>query len=137
MLDDNEIVMGRREMWGTITLGILLTISVSTLYVIRKSGSRETTLLRNLILQLIEAGRVGLIDPHGDLAGYTRPFRGTGSRMLSTSILRTREFPIGLNVLRTSGPQHLVVSGLLAGEVHWADSWGRASNTSSTLPSRP
>lgn len=39
------------------------------LYVIGKSGTGKSTLLRNLILQDIEAGRgVGIIDPHGDLA---------------------------------------------------------------------
>lgn len=39
------------------------------LYVIGKTGPGKTMLLRNLILQLAKAlPRVGLIDPHGDLA---------------------------------------------------------------------
>ena len=39
------------------------------LYVIGQTGTGKTTLLRNLIIQDIEAGHgVGIIDPHGDLA---------------------------------------------------------------------
>ena len=37
--------------------------------VIGKTGTGKTTLLKSLIVQLIESGHgVGLIDPHGDLA---------------------------------------------------------------------
>ena len=69
MFDDSEIVMGRRELYGQLhPFGISPDDLRQHLYVIGKSGSGKTTLLRNLILQLIEAGRVGLIDPHGDLA---------------------------------------------------------------------
>ncbi len=49
--------------------GILLPDRRQHLYCVGKTGTGKSTLLRNLIVQDIEAGHgVGLIDPHGDLA---------------------------------------------------------------------
>lgn len=50
------------------------------LYVVGKSGTGKTTLLKRLVIQDMEAGRgVAVIDPHGDLArdllGYVPPLR--------------------------------------------------------------
>src|ERR1700722_15347799 len=65
-----HIVIGTRDNWGQAG-----PFSLSPhdrrhhLYTIGKSGAGKTTMLRNLILQDIEAGRgVAVIDPHGDLA---------------------------------------------------------------------
>ncbi|MFO1459477.1 MAG: type IV secretion system DNA-binding domain-containing protein [Verrucomicrobiota bacterium] len=128
MFDDSEIVMGRRELYGQLhPFGISPDDLRQHLYVIGKSGSGKTTLLRNLILQLIEAGEgVGLIDPHGDLAqdilDHIPRHRIEDVVYLDPA---DEEFPIGLNVLRTSGPQHLVVSGIVgAVKSIWAESWG-------------
>lgn len=128
MFDDNEIIMGKREKWGQMhPFGISPDDLRQHLYVIGKSGSGKTTLLRNLILQLIEAGEgVGLIDPHGDLASdilnHIPKHRIEDVVYLDPA---DEDFPIGLNVLRTSGPQHLVVSGIVgAVKSIWADSWG-------------
>jgi len=128
MFDDNGIIIGMREKWGQLhPFGISPEDLRQHLYIIGKSGSGKTTLLRNLILQLIEAGEgVGLIDPHGDLAldilDHIPKHRIEDVVYLDPA---DEEYPIGLNVLRTSGPQHLVVSGIVgAVKSIWADSWG-------------
>ena len=67
---NEQVLLGMRDVWGherpfTLSLGDRR----HHVYVIGKSGTGKTTLLRNMILQDIEAGRgVGVIDPHGDLA---------------------------------------------------------------------
>jgi len=54
---------------ATEKFGILQADRNNHFYTIGQSGTGKTTLLRNLILQDIEAGRGAiLIDPHGDLA---------------------------------------------------------------------
>lgn len=86
-------------------------------------------MLRNLILQDIEAGRgVGIIDPHGDLA-----------EDLLDHIPRHRieevtyfnpadtEYPIGFNLLGqvAEGSRHLVASGIVSVfKSIWSDFWG-------------
>ncbi len=66
----DHVIVGVRNSWSEER-----PISLSCkdrrhhLYTIGKSGTGKTTLLRNMIIQDIAAGRgVGLIDPHGDLA---------------------------------------------------------------------
>jgi DNA helicase HerA-like ATPase len=65
-----QLILGTRDNWGSeSTFGLSADDRRHHLYVIGKSGTGKTTLLRNLILQDIEAGRgVAVIDPHGDLA---------------------------------------------------------------------
>ena len=62
--------MGVRHQWGREEPFVLSsTDRRHHVYAIGKSGTGKTTLLRNMILQDIRAGRgVGVIDPHGDLA---------------------------------------------------------------------
>ena len=66
----DEIILGMRDVWEQETSASLSCADRRHhVYVIGKSGTGKTTLLRNMILQDIEAGRgVGVIDPHGDLA---------------------------------------------------------------------
>jgi type IV secretory pathway VirB4 component len=73
-MDDWNIVLGVRDGWGGETPFALASHDRRHhLYAIGKSGTGKTTLLRNLILQDIAAGRgVGVIDPHGDLASALR-----------------------------------------------------------------
>jgi len=66
----DHVEFGTRDYWGQ-ERPVLLSCEDRRhhVYVVGKSGTGKTTLLRNLILQDIEAGRgVGVIDPHGDLA---------------------------------------------------------------------
>jgi len=117
-----------REKWGKdLPFGIAPDDLRQHLYVIGKSGSGKTTLLRNVILHLIESGEgVGLIDPHGDLASdlldYIPRHRIEDVVYFDPA---DAEFPVGMNVLKSSGPRHLVVSGIVSAvKSIWASSWG-------------
>lgn len=70
MMNEQHIVLGLRHEWGQeVPFALEHNDRRQHLYAIGKSGTGKTTLLRNLILQDIEAGRgVGVLDPHGDLA---------------------------------------------------------------------
>ena len=69
-MNDQNIIIGQYDAWGaTGIFGVSQEDQRQHLYVIGKTGVGKTTLLRNLILQHIQAGHgVGVIDPHGDLA---------------------------------------------------------------------
>lgn len=98
-------------------------------YVVGKSGTGKTTLLRNMILQDIEAGRgVGLIDPHGDLAldvmEHIPRHRVEDVAYFDPS---DAEHPIGFNLLGHVPPakRHLVASGIVSVfRGIWPDFWG-------------
>jgi hypothetical protein len=62
--------IGERVVWGGyLPFGLSPEDRRQHMYCLGKSGTGKTTLLRNLLVQDIEAGRgVGLIDVHGDLA---------------------------------------------------------------------
>lgn len=70
MGENEKIIIGERnELRRLVPFGISHEDRRQHVYVIGKSGTGKSTLLHNMILQDIYAGRgVGLIDPHGDLA---------------------------------------------------------------------
>jgi hypothetical protein len=94
---------------------------------IGKTGTGKSTLLRNLILQDIEAGEgVGLIDPHGDLAvdllDHVPPRRTRDVVYFNPA---DREFPIGFNPVRSVSEPEFVASGIVSAFKNvWKDSWG-------------
>lgn len=98
-------------------------------YVIGKSGTGKTTLLRNLILQDIEAGRgVGVIDPHGDLASelldYIPKSRTKDVAYFDPADI---EHPIEFNLLAKvpRDKRALVASGIVSAfRGVWPDFWG-------------
>jgi len=122
--------IGDRHNWGSETpLCFAQKDRRNHLYVIGKTGVGKTTVLRNMIVQDIDAGLgVGVIDPHGDLAEEllsTIP----PSRIEDTVYFNPadKEFPIGLNVLHSFPKEHshLAASGIVgAFKGIWADSWG-------------
>jgi len=130
-LNMNEfVILGTRNEWGDEEpFALYGPDRRHHLYTIGKSGTGKTTMLRNMILQDIEAGRgVGVIDPHGDLA-----------EELLDHIPRHRiedvtyfdpadtEYPVGFNLLSqvAEGKKHLVASGIVSVfKSIWADSWG-------------
>lgn len=129
MIDEN-VNIGTRLDWGyEADFSLSVSDRMQHIYAIGKSGTGKSTLLRNLILQDIEAGRgVGIIDPHGDLA-----------EGILNSIPRRRvedvvyfdpsdsEFPVGLNLVGRVPPErrHLVASGIVGVfRGIWPDSWG-------------
>lgn len=99
------------------------------LYVVGKTGTGKSTLLRNLIVQDIAAGRgLALLDPHGDLAeellNYIPPWRDRHVVYFNPADL---EHPIGLNPLETvpADRRAAVASGIVAAFRHiWGESWG-------------
>jgi hypothetical protein len=125
-----HIVLGIREHWGQ---DLPFTLSVPDrrhhLYTVGKSGTGKTTLLRNMILQDIEAGRgVGVIDPHGDLANDVLDHIPR-SRIEDVAYFdpADMEYPVGLNLLSQvpEDRRHLVASGMVSAlKGIWPDSWG-------------
>jgi len=98
-------------------------------YAVGKTGSGKTTLVRNLALQDIAAGRgVGLIDPHGDLAEELLD-HVPGPRVNDVAYINPAdvEHPVAINLLESTGPdqRHLVAASVVeAFKNIWADSWG-------------
>lgn len=98
-------------------------------YVLGKSGTGKSTLLENMIIQDIQAGRgVAVVDPHGELVEKIVHFIPS-SRINDTIYFNPCdvEYPVAFNVLeqvdRTN--QGLVASGLVGVfKKLWADSWG-------------
>ena len=129
-MEKKHVVIGTRNQWGQeVALSLSPADRRHHLYAIGKSGTGKTTLLRNLILQDIDAGRgVGVIDPHGDLA-----------EDILHHIPRNRiedvvyfdpsdiEYPTGMNLLGSvpKDERHLVASGIVAiFRGIWPGFWG-------------
>jgi hypothetical protein len=128
-MEDGIIQLGERETWGgKKPFGILPVDRRQHLYTVGKSGTGKTTLLKNLIIQDMQAGRgVGVIDPHGDLAtellDFVPPRRLRDVAYFNPS---DTEFPIGFNLLAGQKEQrHLVASGVVSAmKSIWSDFWG-------------
>ncbi len=99
------------------------------MYILGKSGTGKSTVMENMIIQDIRAGRgVAVIDPHGDLVEKVVQFIPP-ERINDTIYFNPYDvdFPIAFNVMeqvdRTN--QALVASGLVGVfKKLWADSWG-------------
>jgi hypothetical protein len=129
-MNNQKIIIGQYDAWGTTGIfGISHEDQRQHLYVIGKTGVGKTTLLRNLILQHIQAGHgVGVIDPHGDLAEellhHIPPARADHLVYFNPADL---DFPISLNLLADvpKDERHLTASGIVAAFKNiWPDSWG-------------
>ena len=126
---ENDIVtMGVRHGWGEeLPFGLGQAERLQHVYLIGQTGTGKSTLMHNMILQDIEAGRgVGLIDPHGDLAKdileHIPPNR-TGDVVYFDPLDR---HPPAINLFRaTSDNWHLVSSGIVSSfKKIWGNSWG-------------
>lgn len=103
-------------------------------YIVGKTGTGKTTLLRSLVLADIREGRgVGLIDPHGDLAeeilDYVPRARldGRGENDVIYFDAGDREWPIGFNLFDQVPPlqRDLAASAVVSAIRNiWPDFWG-------------
>lgn len=98
-------------------------------YFIGKTGMGKSTVMENMIVQDIVAGRgVAVVDPHGDLVekvlDFIPSFRVNDVVYLNPSDV---DYPIAFNVMEKVDSKYkpLVASGLIGVyKKIWADSWG-------------
>ena len=99
------------------------------MYLIGKTGMGKSTVLENMIIDDIRAGRgVAVVDPHGDLAEKIMQYI-PAERVKDVVYFNPAdmEYPIAFNVVEQVEHhlQHLVASGLIGVfQKLWADSWG-------------
>lgn len=99
------------------------------MYLIGKTGMGKSTILENMIVEDINAGRgVAIVDPHGDLAEKIIEFI-PNHRINDVIYFNPSDidYPIAFNVVEQVDPhlRHLVASGLIGVfQKLWADSWG-------------
>ncbi len=131
-MDHTPIALGTRTYWVSPEEKLVLLAPedrAQHLYIVGKTGLGKSTLLRNLILQDLYAGRgVGLLDPHGDLAREILDFV---PRSRTNEVLYFNPgdlaHPVGLNLLPKvpRDHEHLVVAGVLSAfRGIWGGSWG-------------
>lgn len=127
-LEEDHLYVGFRQGWGgDAAFALTPAERRQHVHVIGQTGTGKSTLLRNLILQDIDAGRgVGLIDPHGDLASDVLehiPARRINDVAYFDPSAR---HPLALNLFRAAGSDwHLVASGIVSAfKKIWGASWG-------------
>lgn len=130
MTDDKDItILGRCSFRNQNTeFGIKLDDRRRHIYVMGKTGTGKTTLIQNMIIDDILAGKgVGLIDPHGDFAKeiiYHIPEERIDDVIYFDP--SDIEYPIAFNPLEKVGDEHrhLIASGIMAVfEKIWPDVW--------------
>ncbi len=99
------------------------------MYLIGKTGMGKSTVLENMIVEDIRAGRgVAVVDPHGDLA--EKVIKYIPKERINDVIYfnpADMDYPIAFNLVEQVDPhlRHLVASGLIGVfQKLWADSWG-------------
>ena len=99
-------------------------------YIVGQTGTGKSTLLKNLLIQDIHAGRgCGLIDMHGDLARELLDF--IPQRRIEDTVYfdaGDTKHPFAWNLLHADDPEgkDLVVSGVVSAfRSIWGESWGQ------------
>lgn len=99
------------------------------IYIIGKTGTGKSTLLKNMVIQDLRLNHgVALIDPHGDLVEDILNFipkKRTNEVVYFNPA--DKENPVGINILEARGEdeKHLVASSLISVFRHlWKDFWG-------------
>ena len=124
------IDIGDRDVWGgRMPFGLAAADRRQHTYIIGKSGTGKSTLLQNLIIQDIRAGRgVACIDPHGDLALSLLdhiPRHRTDDLVYFDPGMADR--PVSINPLQKvpAEERHRVASGIVSTfRSIWRNSWG-------------
>jgi len=111
--------------------GLLPDDRLRHLHLMGKTGVGKSTLLANLVIQDLQAGRgVALLDPHGDLVEQILPY--VPAERINDVLLfdpQDRDFPISFNPFRHGRDRHsdnaLLASQLVATfKKQFGDSWG-------------
>ncbi|MDP3004232.1 MAG: type IV secretion system DNA-binding domain-containing protein, partial [Candidatus Azambacteria bacterium] len=98
------------------------------MYIIGQTGTGKTTLLMNMLVSDIAAGRgVGFIDPHGDMAEHLLNYIPK-ERIEDVIYFNPADmaYPIAFNAIEKVEPEvkHLVASGLMGVfKKIWPDVW--------------
>lgn len=130
MEQGKNIILGQRYVWGSDTqyqFDLDVAARRQHVYVIGQTGAGKSTMLRNLVLQDIEAGRgVALIDPHGDLASEILEHIPSWRTDDVVYFDPAADDPLAINLFRaTSDNWHLVASGIVSAlKKIWGHSWG-------------
>ena len=99
------------------------------MYIIGKTGMGKTTMLENLVISDIQAGKgLAIVDPHGDFAEKILDYIPS-SRVNDVVYFNPADvdYPIAFNIMEQvdSRYRHLIASGLIGVfKKIWADSWG-------------
>jgi len=99
------------------------------IYIIGKTGTGKSTLLKNMVIQDLRLNHgVALIDPHGDLVEDLLNFipKNRTNEVIYFNPA-DKENPVGINILEAKGEdeKHLVASSLISIFRHlWKDFWG-------------
>lgn len=126
-----NIRLGLRQGWGGVETPFYISEEALRrhVYIIGKTGTGKTSLLRSFFLQLVSEGRgVALLDPHGDLAEELLNLlpRRLASRVVyfnPADLSYSVAWNILANVPLDERPR--TASGIVSAFKHvWGDSWG-------------
>lgn len=129
MSDDALVYIGKSNFRGSEKIfGIKNKDRFQHMYIIGQTGTGKTSLIRNLAIQDIEAGRgIAVVDPHGEFV-HSLLAAIPPERMADVIYFNPidTDFPIGFNILEVKNPdhKHLVSSGLMSIFTKiWANVW--------------
>ena len=127
---DNLTVLGKTDFRSSSAeFGIKMDDRMRHIYVIGKSGTGKSTLLENMVIDDINAGRgVIIVDPHGELADKAAS-AVPDSRIQDVIMFEPsdREFPVAFNILdiQHEDQRGNIASGFVAAlKKIFGNSWG-------------